>query len=166
MPLFYLFSDYPQVFLANLAEIIHIHYCWFDGDTDSLFRRLKRRVADAGLRDTIRINRAGCLNQCGHGPMIVVYPEAIWYGNVQADDVDEIFEQHLCLNRPVERLRLQLPPGNNKQTQQYPASVHKIKQVEKDLDDQRRQAQQAARLSVQDSIEAEPPSSHTTDADT
>lgn len=141
-------------------------YCWFDGDTDSLFRRLKRRVADAGLRDTIRINRSGCLNQCGHGPMIVVYPEAVWYGNVQPDDVDEIFEQHLCLNQPVERLRLQLPPGNNKQTQHYPASVHKIKQVEKDLDDQRRQAQQAARLSVQDANEAEPSSRHTTDADT
>lgn len=123
-------------------------YCWYDGDTDSLFGRLKRRVADAGLRDTIRINRSGCLNHCGHGPIIVVYPEAVWYAGVQPEDVDEIFEQHLCLNHPVERLRLNLPPGNNKQTKQYPSAVHGIKQVEKNLDEQRKAAQQAVRLEV------------------
>jgi (2Fe-2S) ferredoxin len=126
-------------------------YCWFDGDTDTLFSRLKRRVADAGLRDTIRINRSGCLNHCGHGPVIVVYPEGVWYGTVQPDDIDEIFEQHLCRNLPVERLRLTLPPGNNKQTTDYPPQVHGIKRVEKELDDQRQAARQAVLLEVRES---------------
>ena len=126
-------------------------YCWYDGDSDSLFGRLKRRVADAGLRDTVRINRSGCLNHCGHGPVIVVYPEGVWYGGVQLDDVDEIFEQHLCLDQPVERLRLNLPPGNNKQTKHYPAPVHGMKQIEKELDDQRQSARQSLLRKLQES---------------
>ncbi len=46
------------------------------------------------------------LDQCEHGPVIVVYPEAVWYGFVQPKDVDEIVEEHLIHGRPVERLRL------------------------------------------------------------
>ena len=45
-------------------------WCKRDGDTDAIVKRLKRGVAEAGLADKVRINRAGCLNQCGHGPMV------------------------------------------------------------------------------------------------
>ena len=112
-------------------------YCWYDGDTETLLRALKRRVAGAGLKDDIRINRSGCLNHCGHGPVAVVYPDATWYGNVQVDDVDEIFESHLCGDHVVQRLLLDLPPGNNKQTDGYPDAVQKLKQLEKELDAKR-----------------------------
>lgn len=115
-------------------------YCWYDGDTESIFSQLKRRVAKAGLKDSIRVNRSGCLNHCGHGPMIVVYPEGVWYSHVQPEDVDEIFENHLRQNHPVERLVLELPPGNNKQTRHYPGAVHNAKEVEKELDARRNDA--------------------------
>ncbi len=36
-----------------------------------------------------------------------MYPEAVWYGGVQAADVAEIVQSHLVEGRPVERLRLQ-----------------------------------------------------------
>ena len=39
-------------------------------------------------------------------PTIVVYPEQVWYGFVQTQDLDEIVEEHLRHGRPVERLRL------------------------------------------------------------
>ena len=68
--------------------------------------RLKVLTKDANLRGRIRINSAGCLDQCAHGVTIVVYPEAIWYGAVTADDVDEIFHSHVLGGKPVERLRL------------------------------------------------------------
>jgi (2Fe-2S) ferredoxin len=54
----------------------------------------------------VRINGAGCLDQCAYGPTIVVYPEAVWYGAVTLADVDEIFESHVLGGKPVERLRL------------------------------------------------------------
>jgi len=37
---------------------------------------------------------------------VVVYPEGIFYGNVQLSDVEEIVEQHIVDGNPVERLRL------------------------------------------------------------
>ena len=68
--------------------------------------RLKILAREAGLKGRIRVNGAGCLDQCAHGPTIVVYPEAIWYGGVRLEDDDEIFREHVLGGRPVERLRL------------------------------------------------------------
>lgn len=120
-------------------------YCWYDGDTEALLKRLKRRVAEAGLKDEVRINRSGCLNQCGHGPMVVVYPDDVWYADVQPQDADQLFDEHILNDQPVERLRFALPPGNNKVTDSYPDAVQSVKQVEKDLDVQREAARQRAR---------------------
>jgi (2Fe-2S) ferredoxin len=52
-----------------------------------------------------RINKAGCLAQCGNGPMVVVYPEGVWYCQVTAADCKEIIDEHLGKNEVVERLR-------------------------------------------------------------
>jgi (2Fe-2S) ferredoxin len=68
--------------------------------------RFKKELAARGLKAAVRANRAGCLDQCKHGPTVVVYPEGVWYGGVQAEDVIEIIESHLMQGRPVERLRL------------------------------------------------------------
>ncbi len=54
----------------------------------------------------MRINSAGCLDRCEHGVTLVIYPEAVWYGGVTVDDVDELFREHVLGGRPVERLRL------------------------------------------------------------
>ena len=72
-----------------------------------LHAQLKQAADAAGLKATVRVNKAGCLDQCEHGPTVVVYPEAVWYGGVQAADVAEIVQSHLVEGRPVERLRLQ-----------------------------------------------------------
>jgi (2Fe-2S) ferredoxin len=68
--------------------------------------RLKELTFQAGLRGRVRINNAGCLDQCAHGVTVVVYPEAVWYGGVTPDDVDELFREHVQNGRTVERLRL------------------------------------------------------------
>jgi len=79
--------------------------CTADGNSD-LHTELKRRVAAAGLTGRVRVNKSGCLDQCEHGPTVVVYPEAVWYGHVSPGDVAEIVSEHLIAGRPVERLRL------------------------------------------------------------
>ena len=74
------------------------------------FDRCKAKVKEAGLAGPgkVRVNKAGCLDRCAGGPVAVVYPEAVWYTFVDADDVDEIVESHLKEGRIVERLLL--PP--------------------------------------------------------
>ena len=67
---------------------------------------LKRKLYERGLKRLVRANKAYCLDQCAHGVTIAVYPEAVWYGGVTVEDVDEIIEEHVIGGRPVERLRI------------------------------------------------------------
>lgn len=53
----------------------------------------------------VRVNNAGCLNRCALGPMLVIYPEGIWYQYETQDDIDEIIESHLQNDTIVERLK-------------------------------------------------------------
>ena len=68
----------------------------------------KDRVKALGLAvpGGVRINSAGCLNRCGLGPVLVVYPEGVWYSYRSREDIDEIIESHLLEGRVVERLKL------------------------------------------------------------
>jgi len=68
----------------------------------------KKRIKDLKLsgKGKIRINNAGCLDRCDEGPVIVVYPEEVWYTYVDKEDIDEIIDEHLVNGRIVERLRI------------------------------------------------------------
>ncbi len=68
----------------------------------------KQRVKALGLdgKGGIRVNSAGCLDRCEEGPVIVVYPQGVWYTYVDREDVDEIIEEHLVKGRIVERLKM------------------------------------------------------------
>jgi (2Fe-2S) ferredoxin len=69
---------------------------------------LKRKVkmADLNGEGMCRINSAGCMDRCDEGPVLVVYPEGVWYTYVDEQDIDEIFDQHLKKGKVVERLQL------------------------------------------------------------
>ena len=67
-------------------------------------KAMKISAYERGLKRVVRVNKAGCLDQCARGVTCVVYPENVWYGGVTVDDVDEIVERHLVGGEPVERL--------------------------------------------------------------
>ncbi len=68
----------------------------------------KDRIKTLGnsLPGTTRINSAGCLDRCELGPVLVIYPEAVWYTYVDKEDIDEIIDQHLVRGHVVERLKV------------------------------------------------------------
>lgn len=82
--------------------------CCADLGAQAMRDYAKRRVKELGLAGPggVRINNAGCLDRCEEGPVIVVYPEAVWYTYVDREDIDEIIEQHLTHGRVVERLKI------------------------------------------------------------
>lgn len=68
----------------------------------------KKRVKELKLSGPgkARVNSAGCLDRCDEGPVLVVYPEGVWYTYVDREDVDEIITEHVQNGRVVERLRI------------------------------------------------------------
>lgn len=76
----------------------------------ALVEAFKEELKNRDLLTEIRAQRAGCLDTCAFGPSVVVYPEGVWYGHVQPEDVKEIVESHLVNNQPVERLQLKFKP--------------------------------------------------------
>jgi (2Fe-2S) ferredoxin len=69
----------------------------------ALWERLGARLQSEELDDAAMV-ATGCLGFCSAGPLMVVYPEGIWYQPKTSEDIDEIFESHLRSGRPVERL--------------------------------------------------------------
>jgi (2Fe-2S) ferredoxin len=58
------------------------------------------------LNGEVFINNTGCFGVCEKGPIVVVYPDNVWYGSVTPDDVPEIMDQHIEGGKAVERLLL------------------------------------------------------------
>ena len=82
----------------------HPRGCCSPSGEGELHRLFKMKLAQRGIKGTVRANKSGCLDQCEIGPTVVVYPEAVWYGHVTPEDVDEIIDSHIIGGRPVERL--------------------------------------------------------------
>ena len=88
-----------HVFVCTSGET-----CPAQGDVEQFVKYLRGEALKAGLKTEVRVNKAGCFSQCGHGPMMVVYPDDVWYAGVQEADLREIFESHILGGRPVARL--------------------------------------------------------------
>lgn len=69
-------------------------------------KAFKEKLKAQSLPIKVRAQKSGCLDICDFGQTIVVYPEGVFYAGVSVDDVDEIIQEHIINNRPVERLVL------------------------------------------------------------
>jgi (2Fe-2S) ferredoxin len=94
--------------------------CPTQGDVEGFVKVLRAGVVAVGKHAEVKhaevgINKAGCFSQCGHGPMMVVSPENVWYCGVRESDLREILESHVLAGVPVRRLIYDPgAPGPNK----------------------------------------------------
>lgn len=79
-------------------------FCHTKGAVD-LVNAFMEAIEEADL-EGIFVSNTGCFGLCEEGPVVVVYPDNVWYGKVSEDDVTEIVEEHLAEGRIVERLAL------------------------------------------------------------
>jgi (2Fe-2S) ferredoxin len=82
--------------------------CCSDHNAQAAQEHAKRRIKqlDMNGQGKIRINKAGCLDRCEQGPVLVVYPQGTWYTYVDNQDIDEIIDVHLVGGKIVERLQI------------------------------------------------------------
>jgi (2Fe-2S) ferredoxin len=52
----------------------------------------------------VRANKSGCLGLCNNGPIVVIYPEGIWYSKVTIEDVPIIIKETIINKRVIKRL--------------------------------------------------------------
>lgn len=73
-----------------------------------ILNTFKTCFKESGLKGKkkIRFNRAGCLDRCSFGPVIVIYPEAVWYKVPDVAAAKEIFEEHVVKGNVVEKYRV------------------------------------------------------------
>jgi (2Fe-2S) ferredoxin len=92
-----------EVFQKHVFVCVSGKTCPTEGSIE-VCDALRKEIAERGLKKQIRINKSGCFDQCGNGPMIVVYPESTWYAHVKPEDCSEIVQSHLTDGKPVNRL--------------------------------------------------------------
>ena len=74
--------------------------------SEALRDYMKRKAKQMGLKK-VRVNQAGCLDRCELGPVVVVYPEGVWYRILEPEvDIEEIVVSHFVGGKVVDRLRL------------------------------------------------------------
>ena len=71
--------------------------------TEALRLHLKARARELAIAD-VQISSSSCLGRCERGPVLVIYPEAVWYSFRTAADLDEILDVHVIKGGRVERL--------------------------------------------------------------
>lgn len=85
----------------------HPRGCCSSKGAQPLMERLMARFSQGMLWEKgVSVAQASCLGFCGMGPVMVVYPEGVWYQPKNDQDIDDIVENHFGKGEVVERLRV------------------------------------------------------------
>jgi (2Fe-2S) ferredoxin len=91
---------------TNQRPEAHPRGCCHSKGSESIRECFKNEIKQRDLKDKVRANAAGCLDNCEWGPTVVIYPEGVWYRVQTPEDVKEIMEEHIALGRVVGRLAI------------------------------------------------------------
>ncbi len=114
-------NNYSLLYNKPMTETYYSHHVFFctnqRANCEDCCENFKSQAMRGYMKDRlkainlhgpgkVRVSSSGCLGRCDHGPVIAVYPEAVWYTWVDEEDIDEIIEQHLIKGQQVERLKI------------------------------------------------------------
>lgn len=74
-------------------------------DAVEVMQSFLEEIEEQGISGEVLVSNTGCLGLCEHGPIVIVYPDNVWYKGVTPDDAIEIVEEHLVGGNPVSRLQ-------------------------------------------------------------
>ncbi len=100
-----LYYDVHVFMCTNERAAGHPRGCCKDKQSIELRTYMKAQAKNQHHKN-IRINSAGCLDRCELGPVMVIYPEGVWYSYSSKTDIDEILASHIGQGQIVDRLKL------------------------------------------------------------
>lgn len=75
-------------------------------DSVGIVEAFMEELESRDLNNDVMVTNTGCFGICSSGPIVVVYPEGVWYKDVTAEDVSEIVESHFENGKIVARLEI------------------------------------------------------------
>jgi (2Fe-2S) ferredoxin len=70
----------------------------------SLIQYLEKELSDRGM-DEVSVSMTGCLKLCDKGPVMVIYPQNLWYGEITESKIDEVLDA-LEEGKPLEKYQI------------------------------------------------------------
>jgi (2Fe-2S) ferredoxin len=92
-----------HVFVCTQQKPEGVPSCSAAGSTQIL-QALERELQAQGVAGSAQVTTCGCLGLCDEGPMMLVYPQGVWYRRVRPEEVAEIVASHLGAGKPLARL--------------------------------------------------------------
>ena len=68
--------------------------CTLNG-ANKMIESIRKSIKKCGLHDEIHTTRTLCNGRCDDGAIVIVYPDGIWYKNVDEAVADKIVKRHL-----------------------------------------------------------------------
>ncbi|EIE00420.1 CbiX/SirB N-terminal domain-containing protein [Leptospira licerasiae] len=75
-----------------------------DKGSSALVARMRSILKVRGRHLDFKISRSSCMGRCGEGPVVVVYPDGVWYQKVNVEDAEDLVSEHLLQDKLVSRL--------------------------------------------------------------
>ncbi len=80
-------------------------YC-YSKDSVDIVQKFMEEIDERGLSGDVMVTNTGCFGICSKGPIAVVYPEGVWYGEITPEDVEDIVESHIEGGEVLARLQI------------------------------------------------------------
>lgn len=85
--------------------------CCNNIDAVHYYQYFKKRLKSIGIKGKghCHVSSSSCLGRCAEGPILVIYPDAVWYTYHNEDDLEQIIQNHIMHDTIVKDLVL---PGS------------------------------------------------------
>ena len=90
--------------------------CCASKGSEALLAFFKEEVQKRGLKGTVRVNQAGCLDACAMGPSVVIYPEGVWYTVRTEEEALAVIDRHLIRQEVINEMLMPAPWAKGGQT--------------------------------------------------